>query len=145
MLESDQVNKKLHLYQATVILSVLFAFVGFSYNVWRMEVSEHNNNVRTACFEMLVELTSLEQLIYIAHYDGDTKEGSPRKGWVKIRLITDLSVLTSKAVEQKAAILKTVWSDHWSTMTDDQTSVESIVNAIDGVRVEIKMVLRSLD
>lgn len=35
MFETEQLNKKLHLYQATVILSVLFAFIGYSYNVWR--------------------------------------------------------------------------------------------------------------
>ena len=145
MFETEQVNKKLHLYQATVILSVLFAFIGFSYNVWRMEASEHNNNVRTACFEMLVELSTLEQLVYIAHYDGDLKEGSPRKGWVKIRLLNDLSVLTSTSVEQQADKLKTVWSKQWETMADNQTSVENIVNAIDDVRAEIKTVLRSLD
>ena len=30
---------KPHLYQLTVIFSVLFAPLGFTYNVWRMEVT----------------------------------------------------------------------------------------------------------
>ena len=46
----SKTKNKLQLYQLTVIFSVLFALVGFSYNVWRMEVSEQNNNIRTACF-----------------------------------------------------------------------------------------------
>lgn len=140
-----QIQKKLHIYQLTVIFSVLFALVGFSYNVWRMEVSEENNNIRTACFEMLLELSALEQLIYAAHYDGDKKEGSPRKGWVKVGLIADLSVLTVEPVERQATTLKNVWSAHWSTMADNKDSIDKMVNAIDSVRSEIKQVLRSLE
>ena len=136
---------KLHLYQATVIFSVLFALVGFSYNVWRMEVSEQNNNIRTACFEILLELSSLEQLVYTAHYDGDVKEGSPRKGWVKVGLVADLSALTTRSVENEAAALKNVWGAHWNFMAKDKDSVDQIVGAIDAVRVEIKQVLSSLE
>ncbi len=140
-----QIQKKLQLYQITVIFSVLFALMGFSYNVWRMEISEQNNNIRTACFEILLELSSLEQLIYSAHYDGDTKEGNPRKGWVLVGLISDLSALTAKPVMKRASELKTVWSTHWGTMTNNRDSVDQMVKAIDSVRSEIKLVLSSLE
>lgn len=138
-------QKQMHLYQVGVIFSILFSLAGFSYNVWRMEISEQNNNIRTACFEMLLELASLEQLVYTAHYDADVKEGSPRKGWVKAGLITDLSVLTSPAVERQSANLIKIWAEHWSTMPTDKGSVDEIVNAIDAVRSEIKRVLSSLE
>ena len=140
-----QIQKKLYIHQIAIIFSVLFALIGFSYNVWRMEISEENNNIRTASFEILLELSSLEQLIYIAHYDGDVKEGSPRKGWVKVGLIADLSVLTTDSVERQTTILKNVWSTHWSTMINDKDSVDQIVKAIDSVRSEIKLVLSSLE
>jgi len=140
-----QIQKKLHIYQITVIFSVLFALIGFSYNVWRMEASEENSNIRTACFEILLELSALEQLIYTAYYDGDLKEGSPRRGWVKVGLIEDLSALTDDSVERRAVTLKKVWSEHWSTMTSNKGSVEQIVSAIDAVRAEIKVVLSSLE
>lgn len=139
-----QLYKKIYYYQITVIFSVLFALVGFSYNVWRMEVSEENNNIRTACFEMLLELSALEQLVYTAHYDKDIKEGSPRKGWVKVGLINDLSVFTTGAVVKKADELKRVWGAHWSTMATNQGSVTHIVDAIDSVKGEVKAVMRSL-
>ena len=142
---NNQVQKKLYIYQFTVIFSVLFALIGFSYNVWRMEVSEENSNIRTACFEILKELSSLEQLIYTAHYDGDLQEGSPRKGWVRVGLIADLSVLTDKSVVQKAEALKNVWAEHWDDMAANQDSVDQIVSAIDAVRNEIKVILGSLE
>jgi len=138
-------QKRLQTYQLTVIFSVLFALLGFSYNVWRMEVSEQNNNIRTACFEILLELSSLEQLVFAAHYDGDPQEGNPRKGWVKVGLIGDLSALTAGSVEQRAGQLKQTWSQHWESMPRDKASVDRIVAAIDAMRAEIKQVLRSLD
>lgn len=133
------------LYYLAVIYSLLFTLLGFSYNVWRMEVSEHNNTIRTASFEMLVELSSLEQLIYAAHYDGDLNEGSPRKGWVKVGLIADLSVLTDQSVELTADDLRKIWAQNWDKVADDNDSVTYIVKAIDNVRSEIKRVLKSLE
>lgn len=137
--------KRLRLYQATVIFSVLFALIGFSYNVWRMEASEENNNIRTACFEILINLSSLEQLIYSAHYDKDLKDGNPRKGWVTVGLVVDLSALTDDTVREESATLKKVWSSHWDTMASNRDSVDKIVASIDSVRAEIKTLLNSLE
>ena len=141
----EQLQKRFLFYQITVVFSVLFALVGFSYNVWRMEASEHNNNIRTACFEMLIELSALEQLVYTAHYDGDIKEGSPRKGWVKVGLINDLSMLTDEPTTARAVALKKVWSGTWDSMATNRDSVNAIVRAIDEVRDQIKLLLHSLE
>ena len=112
---NNELSRKLYLYQVSVVISVLLALTAFSYNVWRMEVSEENNNTRTACFEILINLSSLEQLVYTAHYDGDLQEGSPRKGWVIVGLVNDLSALADESVQQETVVLKTVWSGHWQT------------------------------
>jgi hypothetical protein len=58
-----------------------------------MEASDVNNNICTACLEILVNLSSLEQLIYSAHYDEDQKEDKQRKGWGKVGVILDLSAI----------------------------------------------------
>jgi hypothetical protein len=142
---NKQINSKINLYQLTVIFSLMFTLVGFSYNVWRMEASESNNNIRTASFEMLKNLSSLEQLIYAAHYDKDIKEGNARNGWVTIGLISDLSILTSDEVKIKATSLNKVWSVHWESMPTNEQAVNEIVKAIDSVRDEIKHLLNSLE
>ena len=85
------------------------------------------------------------QLVYSAHYDGDGQEGKPRKGWVKVGLIEDLSMLTTESVQAQAAALKTVWADNWGTMMDDRNSADQIVSAIDSTRTELKRVLKSLE
>ncbi|WP_246129061.1 hypothetical protein [Colwellia demingiae] len=141
----DKIDNRINLYQRTVIFSLLFTLMGFSYNVWRMEVSENNNNIRTASFEMLINLSSLEQLVYSAYYDDDLKEGNPRKGWVIVGLIDDLSVLTDDEVKAKTTALKDVWSVNWETISTSQQTVDKVVGSLDSVREEIKILLNSLD
>jgi len=140
-----QTGKQIRNYQIAVISSLLFALLGFSYNVWRMEVTEENANTRTACFELLLVLSQLEQLVYSAHYDKNSLEGSPRKGWVKVGLTVDLSVLTTSKVKDSALKLKDVWSSHWQTIENNEQSVQSVVYAIEGSRTQIKMLLQSLE
>ncbi|WP_076538968.1 hypothetical protein [Shewanella sp. UCD-KL21] len=139
------IGSKLKLYQLTVIFSLLFSLLGFSYNVWRMEITEHNSNVRTACFEMLLELAQLEQLVYAAHYDKDTTLGNPRVGWVKVGLIRDLSALTNEQVQVEAQNLALVWSGQWQNMVEVEASSMAITANIDQVRAEIKRLLVSLN
>jgi len=137
-------EKQIKNYQVAVIASLLFALLGFSYNVWRMEITEENANTRTACFELLLVLSELEQLVYSAHYDKNTVEGSPRKGWVKVGLTVDLSVLTTKKVKQSALELKEVWSTHWESIDNEEQSVQAIILSIESSRTEIKMLLQDL-
>jgi hypothetical protein len=139
-----QTDKQIRNYQVAVIASLLFALLGFSYNVWRMEVTEENANTRTACFEMLLVLSELEQLVYSAHYDKNIIEGSPRKGWVKVGLTVDLSVLTTKKVKDSALKLKEAWSSHWESIDNNEQSVEAIIFSIENSRSEIKMLLKEL-
>lgn len=132
-------------YHATAIFSVVFALAGFSYNVWRMEASEHNNSVREASFEILLQLADLEQLVYAAHYDKDPETGNPRAGWVKVALIADLSTQTSDTVQQQAAGLREVWGQNWSGMHSDRSAADSIVAAIDVVRAGVRERLNNLE
>jgi len=138
-------TKKLNSYYFTAVLGVVFAIVGFSYNAWRMEVTEDNSNIRTAAFSVLSELAELEQIIYAAHYDKDAVAGSPRKGWVKIGLIVDLSILISKPVNLASERLKSTWSYHWEDIANDIEATDKTIAEIDKVRAEIKLTLNSLD
>lgn len=142
---SLELRQKVLLFQTTTALGLLFGLVAFSYNVWRLESTEHNSNVRTACFEILTELAELEQLIYAAHYDGDAANGSPRTGWVKVGLIADLSMLTSPSAEAQASALKQTWSATWNTYATDRGAVDKLVADIDAMRGRIKDVVRNLD
>lgn len=136
---------RFRIYFVATLLSITFAVLGLTYNTWRQELSEDNTNIRTASFTVLIELAELEQLIYVLHYDQDESEGSPRKGWVKIGLITDLSILISKPVYEKSLLLKDSWQGNWKNIMRDRRAVNKLVESIETIRSEIKVTLYELD
>ncbi len=139
-----KLQSRLKAYYLASAFSLFFALIGFGYNTWRLEVTEDNSNIRMASFEILTNLSELEQVIYYAHYDKNEVEGNPRKGWVKVGMIVDLSFLVNERVSEKADLLRVAWGKNWETMVAEQTSVDELVARIDGVREEIKVVLRGL-
>jgi len=132
------------LYYAISLLSVVLAVAGFSYNTWRLEVSEENNTVRTAAFEIFEHLAEFEHIIYSAHYDKNVQEGSPRKAWVKMGLVADLSVLMSGNVQEHSAQLTRLWQEHWQHISTNEQSVNLLILQIDKIRSAIKEELISL-
>lgn len=129
----------------TAVISLIFAVSGFTYNAWRLEQSEENNIVRDASFQVLTELAEFEQVLYANHYDNNPVEGSPRLGWVKIGLVTDLSMLISEDVAATAISLKSNWSSNWQNVSDDNASVDALVADIDEVRAAVKTRLHELE
>jgi len=137
-------NSKLKSYYFTSLLGVIFAVVGFSYNAWRLEVSESNSTVRTASFEVLTELAALERVIYAGHYDNNEIQGSPRNGWVHVGVITDLSMLISNSTEKEAETLKETWAQNWGSYAQSREATDKLIHAIEAVRTEIKTALNQL-
>nr|WP_276521605.1 hypothetical protein [Shewanella sairae] len=124
---------------------MLFALVGFSYNVWRMEITEYNNNVRSASFELLLQLSELESIVYAAHYDKDPVQGNPRQGWVKVNLIADLSMITEPELSVAAEELKLSWQSNWQLLPEDETSAQAVVSKIDDTRAHVRQLLKQLE
>ncbi len=137
--------QKLRLFYLTSIFGVLFAVIGFSYNAWRLELTEDNSNIRTAAFEVLLQLSEFEQIIYALHYDQNEVEGSPRKGWVKVGLVQDLSVLIGPACEKQAVLLKQLWAKNWQRIDEDESVVQELVAQIDVLRGVIQVRIKGLD
>ena len=141
----NDLPKRFRSYQITAITSLLFAIIGFSYNAWRMAESEQNNTIRTASFEILIQLSALEQVVFAAYYDKDLKTGSPRLGWIAVGLISDLSQLTDLQVQTSADELKQQWQQQWPKIHEDQSAVEAVQQSADYVRKQIHLTLRSLN
>ena len=124
---------------------MLFALIGFSYNVWRMEVTEYNSTMRSASFELLLQLSELEGVIYAAYYDKDKLAGNPRKGWIKVNLIADLSMITEAELQNATRALKQDWQLHWDSIDDDEASVSKVIKRIDDTREEVRRLLLKLE
>jgi len=139
-----RLKNKLTLFYITSIFSMLVAVLGFSYNAWRMELTEDNSNIRTASFEVLSQLSEMEQMIFSAHYDKNLEEGNPRKVWIKVGLIVDLSFLISPRIEVAADDLKLIWREHWQRIVKDESAAKKVIAQIDLIRSEIKVELKGL-
>ena len=137
-------QNKIITYQIIVMLSFVFGVVGFVYNNWRYEHNENNNNIRIASFQILQELSSLEQIIYANHYDHDTIKGSPRDGWVKVGLISDLSLFISPECEEASKELKTVWNKNWDKIDKERKVTNKLIEKIDKVKRITRDVLKVL-
>lgn len=137
-------DSNLLIYRIVLVLSIILASLSFSYNVWRLEASEQNNTIRIAGMQVLIELSELEQLIFIAHYDEDLISGNPRKAWVRVGLINDLSILISPETLQSANELKLVWQNQWSFIANDIEAVNLVGSEIDKMRSQVKNELKSL-
>lgn len=140
-----QANPRLGVYYLTSIVSLVIAVVGFSYNTWRLEVTEDNSNIRTAAFAVFTHLAEFEQILYAAHYDQNPIDGSPRKGWVKVGMVKDLSLFISAETQTKADKLHKNWQQNWQEIENNVEVVNQLVEDIDVVREEIKVTLASLN
>ncbi|GGJ03175.1 hypothetical protein GCM10007978_45870 [Shewanella hanedai] len=138
-------DQPITVFQITAVFSMVFALVGFSYNVWRMEITEYNSNMRSASFELLLQLSELEAIVYAAHYDQNTIEGNPRKGWIKVNLIADLSMIAEPEVSTSANALKMQWQENWQALSGSETSAMNMVKAIDHTRDEVRHLLSQLN
>jgi hypothetical protein len=143
-LSLQTLQNKIITYQIIVILSFVFGVLGFIYNNWRYEHNETNNNIRIASFQILQELSSLEQIIYANHYDHDMIKGNPRDGWVKVGLIGDLSLFISSECEDASMELKTVWKENWYKIDKDQKATNKLIEKIDKVKGITRDVLKVL-
>jgi len=126
------------------VISLVVALTALTYSTWRNEQTEANRNVRRAGFEMLVHVSALQQITYLAHFDGDTVDGNPRKGWTEVLVLKDLATLMPDGVERSAADLADVWGTNWSALGREQGSVDAIDGSLDRLRVDIQAALAKL-
>ncbi|HUO18355.1 MAG TPA: hypothetical protein VMU44_01185 [Steroidobacteraceae bacterium] len=130
---------------AVALISLTVAIGSLAYNTWRNERTEHNRNVRTAAFELLMRAGDLERVTFLAQYDRDRSGGSPRSGWTDVLAIRDLAALVPGAVPARATELLEVWGANWEGLgKDDETAVNRIDDAIGGLREAALGTLRSL-
>ena len=130
---------------AVALISLAVAIGSLSYNTWRNERTEHNRNVRTATFELLLRLADLERVVFLAQYDRDAVGGNPRVGWSYVLVVRDLASVVPAPVPADAAALQKTWGEAWEGLgSSDQASVTRIDDAIEKLRASALARLNSL-
>jgi hypothetical protein len=130
---------------ALALISLSVALFSVSHSTWRNERTEYNRNIRAATFQMLAKLADFERVVFLAHYDRDRTNGSPRIGWTDVIVINDLASVAPAPLQFKADRLRATWRDNWEHLdADDESSVDRIEAAIEDLRQSTLMVLRGL-
>jgi hypothetical protein len=130
---------------AVALISLAVAISSLAYNTWRNERTEHNRNVRTAAFEVLMRAGDLQRVTFLAQYDHDGNGGNPRTGWTDVLAIRDLAALVPGPVAVRAAELLKVWGDNWEGLgKQDETAVNRIDEAIGRLREAALATLHAL-
>lgn len=127
------------------IVSLVVAFTALGYNSWRNEQSEFNRNIRRAGFEMLVHVSALQRITYLAHFEQDMEGGNPRNGWVEVLVLRDLAMLMPESIAVHADKLHTAWNDNWMGLGKSDLAVAAIDQAIDDLRKDVVAALEALD
>jgi len=126
------------------ITSLVVALSALSYNTWRNERTERNRNVRVAGIEMLQEIGSLQQIIFYAQYAEGDARGDPRMGWADVHTIEDLATMMPPEVGREAVELRAAWEADVEGLIDDEAAFHRIDGAIEELRQETLLALRSL-
>ena len=127
------------------IISLVVAITSLGYNTWRNEVTEANRNVRHAGFEMVRELSSLQEVVLFARYDQEDARGDLKAGWAHVLAAKDLSYAMPDYVQRQVLILFKTWEQQSSALLEDQNDgYEQIDQAIDDTKEQILIAVRAL-
>ena len=86
-------------------MSIIIATAAFQYGVWRAMKTEMNNNTRVAAFTVLTELSKLQVLVDLSHYDKSDLQNRRIKALEHILFVRDLSNLLPENVQSDAKTL----------------------------------------
>ena len=131
---------------SVALISLFIAISSLGYNTWRNEKTEANRNQRHAAFEILVKLNELQQVAFFHYYDKDINgKGNPRTGWTYVLTIQDLSKILYQPTPKSYSRLQKTWEENWQNLETKQKSIDAILLAIDNVRVDVLLLLKTLD
>lgn len=126
------------------LLSLLVALTALTYNTWRNEASESHRNLRAAEFEMLKELSQLQEIIDYAYLHQDAQRGDIAKGLAHVLFIRDLASLTPEPVNNSAEMLLLAWNGNSEKLASNKDAGAALSEQVLNTRRTVLESLRSL-
>lgn len=119
---------------SVAIVSLITALVGLSYNSWKANQNEVNQNMRVAAFEVLKNLGELQTIVNYAHFTSDSSRGNPIEGWKHVTMVRDLSNLLKPVAKQESQLLYNAWEQNSEQMAADAKTEQQISQQITKIR-----------
>ena len=127
------------------LISLATALTGLSYNSWRNQQNEINDNMRNAAFVVLSDLGELQTIVNYAHFEADNARGNPIDGWKHVIMIRDLSRLLKPEAKKAGETLYIHWQTNWQNIDQDKKTEALISNQITSTRKAVLSTIDSLE
>ncbi len=143
---------------SVALISLALAAASLAYNTWRNETSELHRNWRQAAFEIMSEVSELEEIVLYRRYFHGRQEHplTPLQdattwvaGWGKVAAIRDLSSILPEPMPDTGRQLHATWQRHAADLDasgeEAQEAEQALMDAIRqtrGVIVELIHQLR---
>jgi hypothetical protein len=142
-MEKNGLMRQIH-HDLLAIVSLVIAIIALSYNTWRDEASEQHRNIRAAEFEMLKELSELQEIIDFAYLRQDPQRGDLGKGLSHVLFICDLATLAPEPVNNSAQALQQVWNHDSEKLVSSKDAGAELSEQVLVTRRTVLESLRSL-
>ena len=120
------------------IISLIVAVSSLAYNTYRNELTESNRTIRQAGFEMISELSKLQQVMLFARYDQKDERGDTTVAWSHMLALQDLSLAMPKNIQEQTEKLFKTWQANYQKISHADDSAYKMIDVeIDSVKDKI--------
>ena len=134
--------KKLRTFISVQMMMLLIAISTLLYSGYRAQLNQANQTARSAGFELLKSLNTLQMIVDTGRY---TPEQAPNyiAGWTEILLVEDMASFVSLDVDNSAQDLHTLWQKEFEHLDQNRSNV-LLTQAIKKTRNSLKSAIRDL-
>ncbi len=130
---SEQIRRN-----AVAIISLIVAVSSLGYNTYRNELTETIRTIRQAGFEMISELSKLQQVILFARFDAQDERGGTTVTWSHMLALQDLSFAMPYNIQEHDKKLFKIWQNNHENISDNDEGAYKMIDAeIDTFKAEI--------
>jgi len=134
--------KKFRNFISVPVMMLLIATSTLLYSGYRAQLNQANQTARSAGFELLKSLNTLQMIVDAGRYTPD-QAASYIAGWTEVLLIEDMASFVSSDVDDAAQALHHLWQQEFEHL-DQSSSNNLLTKAIKKTRSSLKSAIHNL-
>jgi len=134
--------KKFRKFISVPVMMLLIATSTLLYSGYRAQLNQANQTARSAGFELLKSLNTLQMIVDAGRYTPD-QAASYIAGWTEVLLIEDMASFVSSDVDDAAQALHHLWQQEFEHL-DQSSSNNLLTKAIKKTRSSLKSAIHNL-
>lgn len=132
--------------ESLAVVGLMVALIALGYNTWRNELTEQNQTVRYASFEMLLKVGELQSILYAANGLESMQKETATRGEIVVLGLRDLSMFMPENVQGHSKNLVLEWRRSSVTLSDEsEFSLALIDTKLNELRLGIIKAVKSLE